>query len=190
MPVERDVARSFWHRPSLALHGFAITALLFVYVAVRVFWWYDSASPDWWRDSALQVVLDNDIADGVFKLLAWAGACTIVVAWLHRASPRCAWRILGFTRDAHHGVRFGLVATLPLAVAVLTTGAHAQNAGVVIGTALLGPFAEEVLFRGFLFRELHQHARWPLGWAIGVSALAFGFAHVPHLDVLAVDAMR
>jgi membrane protease YdiL (CAAX protease family) len=41
---------------------------------------------------------------------------------------------------------------------------------------ILGPFAEEVLFRGFLFNQLRR--RWSLGWAIGVSSLAFGLSHV------------
>jgi membrane protease YdiL (CAAX protease family) len=53
---------------------------------------------------------------------------------------------------------------------------------VLVGTVMLGPLAEEVLFRGFLFNQLLTRARWPLAWAIGVSAMVFALAHVRNLD--------
>jgi membrane protease YdiL (CAAX protease family) len=53
---------------------------------------------------------------------------------------------------------------------------------VLVGTVMLGPLAEEVLFRGFLFKQLLTRARWPLPWALGVSAVVFALAHHPFVD--------
>ena len=51
----------------------------------------------------------------------------------------------------------------------------------VVGDAVLGPLAEEVLFRGFLFGLLVQVARWRLSAAILFSAVSFGLAHEGNL---------
>lgn len=43
---------------------------------------------------------------------------------------------------------------------------------------MFGPFAEEVLFRGYLFRQLYRRAGWSFIAAVAVSAIFFGLAHV------------
>src|SRR6185295_6713538 len=47
--------------------------------------------------------------------------------------------------------------------------------------------AEEVLFRGWLFRQLARHCGWPPVVALLLSAFAFGLAHVPNLAYLLLD---
>lgn len=52
----------------------------------------------------------------------------------------------------------------------------AGSVGSVVTTCILAPVLEEMLFRGVLLRSfLHQLPRW---YAISVSALFFGFAHL------------
>lgn len=54
---------------------------------------------------------------------------------------------------------------------------------IAVGVVLLGPLAEEMLYRGVLFGALDKHLpAWP---AIGLSGLAFGLTHVePFVVVL------
>lgn len=52
----------------------------------------------------------------------------------------------------------------------------AAMAALVVATVGAAPLAEEVFYRGVLFRWLA--ARMPLGWAVAVSALVFGAAHL------------
>lgn len=176
-------------RRSVASHGVAIASLLFVYGAVRLYWWYDAISPRWSASAGAWRFLDSSTADGFVKALLWIGLSAIVVSVLRWSPPWKAAAFLGFTNGSTRGVIFGLLATAPLAVAVLATGSRFTGVDPILGTALLGPLAEEVLFRGFLFRQLHQHARWPVGWAIAVSAIAFGVAHVPHFDVTFINGI-
>jgi membrane protease YdiL (CAAX protease family) len=56
-------------------------------------------------------------------------------------------------------------------------------ADLVVGSAILGPFAEELLFRGLLFRQLVSRARWSVTASVIVSSLAFGLAHIRNIDL-------
>jgi membrane protease YdiL (CAAX protease family) len=58
-----------------------------------------------------------------------------------------------------------------------------------LAEVLIGPFAEEVLFRGLLFRQLYRRARRSPLRAMVVSALVFGFAHLASLD-LGMSSLR
>lgn len=158
----------------------AIAALLFVYVLVRVFW---SLDEEYWR------VLTAAATGGWFKIAIWVVPSVLAVALLRRISPRAALGALGLDAAIGPGLVFGLVTTLPLALAVALGPHHLVGRTALLNTALLGPLAEEVLFRGFLFRTLYQQARWPLGWAVLASAVAFGAAHVSHLDVLILNTV-
>jgi membrane protease YdiL (CAAX protease family) len=150
----------------------AAGAIFFTYAAARGFWWTSAQS---WR------VLDDVWFEGLLKTLVWVGPAVLVLILIRRLTLHEAWRELGLEASVVRGYGFGLLATLPMALAVPFGQVHAIDPAVFAGTVLLGPFAEEVLFRGFLFRQLLTRARWPLGWAIGVSAVAFALAH--HRDV-------
>jgi membrane protease YdiL (CAAX protease family) len=43
----------------------------------------------------------------------------------------------------------------------------------------VGPLVEELLFRGVLLSALQ---RWHVGWAVSISSMAFGLAHLPGLQ--------
>ena len=96
---------------------------------------------------------------------------------LARASLHDAWRGLGLGGPVARGFGFGLVATIPMALATFVNRAYLPDLDDLVGTVLFGPFAEEVLFRGFLFAVLWRRARWPWPVALAVSSVAFGLAH-------------
>jgi membrane protease YdiL (CAAX protease family) len=153
-------------------HGSAILALFVVSAAVVAFWLCD-ARPWPWMDSAVNA--------GLLKIALWVVPVVFAVAALHRASVGKAISALGLTEQPVPGIAFGVAATVPMGMAALTTGLSHTSTDILLGAAVLGPFAEEVLFRGFLFHELLRRARWPVGWAVLTNALCFGAAHVTAL---------
>jgi len=192
----------------------ALLAFLFVFVATALYWWFDLrpwafAPPVYaWRDTLsaggrgpvwlfwlhgpdVWRGLDPAIAPALFKVLVWVAPSLLVVGLADRAGLGAALRHLGLDRRLAAGIGFGLVATAPLAFFALRSGVHRLDLDLLLGTAVIGPLAEEVLFRGFLFRELVARGRWPVSWAIAGSALAFGVAHSPHLDAAsALEVLR
>jgi membrane protease YdiL (CAAX protease family) len=150
----------------------AAVAILFTYAAARTFWWLSNQS---WR------LLDDVWFEGLLKTLVWVGPAVLVLILIRRLTLHEAWRELGLDGSAIRGFGFGLLATVPMVLVLPFGQLYGIDPAVFAGTVVLGPFAEEVLFRGFLFRQLLTYARWPLGWAIGVSAVAFALAH--HRDV-------
>jgi membrane protease YdiL (CAAX protease family) len=89
------------------------------------------------------------------------------------------------------GVRLALAATLPMVAIASSSLGFRVNIESLISVAILGPFAEEVLYRGFLFQQLWKRARWPV-WAAALgSALVFALAHHKDLDeVVALGVLR
>jgi membrane protease YdiL (CAAX protease family) len=151
----------------------AAGAILFTYLAARAFWWV-TGEP--WR------ILDVVWIEGLLKGLVWVIPAVLVLIAVRRLSLHEAFSELGLDSSAARGYGFGLVATMPMVVALPFGSAYPVDPAVLVGTVLLGPFAEEVLFRGFLFKQLLARARWPLAWAIGASAVVFALAHVRSLD--------
>lgn len=149
-----------------------ILPVLFVYVATRAFWW--ATSEPWFWDTLLWM--------DIVKVAMWVPASILMVKVLRRGTWRETLGELGLTDPAWHGTRLALAATLPMAAMILSSyrvGFHPES---LLGAALLGPFAEEVLYRGFLFQQLWHRARWPV-WAAALgSALVFALAHHPNLD--------
>jgi membrane protease YdiL (CAAX protease family) len=146
----------------------SIVAALVAYLAVRGFWL---------GVENVRAIAESPFFEGFWKLLVWVGPCLIAAMALARASLHEAWRDLGLGGPAARGFVFGLIATIPMALAALLNRPHLPNFDALVGTVLFGPFAEEVLFRGFLFTALWKHARWPWPAALAVSSVAFGFAH-------------
>jgi membrane protease YdiL (CAAX protease family) len=146
-----------------------ILPLVFVYLATRAYWWA-TAQPWVWRGP--------DWIDGVVKLGVWVVPAILLTALLRRGSLRGSLGDLGLTRPAWRGVVLAAAATLPMA-ALLSVSPLVM--APLVGSVVLGPFAEEVLFRGFLFQQLLTRARWSLGWAALVSAAAFAVAHYKDL---------
>ena len=148
-------------------------ALLIVYAAVRLFWFGAVARP----------VADSAFFEGLLKVIVWVPPSLGVMMVWARASLHEAWRQLGLHAPVAPGWVFGAIATLPMALAALLRGPWLPDLDDLVGTVLLGPFAEEVLFRGFLFTVLWRRVGWSWPVALTISAAAFGLAHVWRFDL-------
>ena len=107
------------------------------------------------------------------------------LAWLGlTASPLPALRVIGLAVLPAYLV-FAL--TQPLNRAVVGFG--------VLYLAFIGPFAEEVVFRGVAFGLLRRVAGWPFWAAAGMPAVVFGLGHAnpfhgaPSLDEIMTFAI-
>ncbi len=156
--------QAFLFRPAVV----SILALVVTYLAVRLFW---SGVEN------IRAIGDSPFLEGLWKLLVWVGLCLAAAMALARASLHDAWRDLGLGGPIARGFGFGLVATIPMALAAFINRSYLPDLDDLVGTVLFGPFAEEVLFRGFLFTVLWRRARWPWPVALAVSSVAFGLAH-------------
>jgi membrane protease YdiL (CAAX protease family) len=162
-PVDRAVRHPWRALSAIALAG----------VAVVVFWLCD-AQPWPWMDSAVNSAL--------LKVAIWAAAAVAAIMAFDRTDLANAIARLCLIEQPLSGVAFGIAATMPMGLAALTTGLSSAGTDLILGAAVLGPFAEELLFRGFLFQYLHRRAQWRVVWAVLVSALAFGAAHLTALN--------
>jgi membrane protease YdiL (CAAX protease family) len=144
-----------------------------VYMLVRAFWMV-SERPWAGRSAAIETLL---------KIALWVIPCLLVLAIAARQSPRAAWRDLGLRGSPWRAVGFALAATLPMALALALTPVISPDFDLLLDSAVVGPFAEEVLFRGFLCLQLVYRAGWRIGSAIIVSSAMFALAHLPHIDL-------
>ena len=156
-------------RDTVGRHGAVVFACALVVVLVSAFWVCD-AQPWRWMDSSVNA--------GLLKISLWVLPSIAVVMWAQRVGVRRALDELRLTSRPLAGAALGLAATIPMGMAALTTGVVPPTTDFLLGAAVIGPFAEEVLFRGLLLQALVRRGRWSAGWAILASALLFGAAHV------------
>ena len=136
-----------------------------------------------WIVGQLDVLqLSQEWAEGVLKLVVWVVPSVLVAFFMWGRSAGGALEELGLRSNPVTGYAFGLAAAVPTLIAWPVVGARPLVASAIVGSVLLGPLAEEVLFRGLLFRQLYRcGGQRPLR-AMTVSALAFGFAHLANID--------
>jgi membrane protease YdiL (CAAX protease family) len=126
--------------------------------------------------------IDPDLVEALLKVGFWVVPSALAVRVLQRVGYGRVVAELGLRRRVVAGYGLGLAAMLPMAVLVAAVGPSYFRVVSFAGIALVGPFAEEVLFRGFLLRQLYRRCGWPPVWAIVASALAFGLAHLSNVD--------
>jgi membrane protease YdiL (CAAX protease family) len=161
------------YRPWLSL-----LAWLLVVGVVRAFWLID-VPPRW-------LALDETAIDGLLKVGLWVAPPLVFLMLLVRQPIGRAWRELGLASPPVRGYAFGALATVPMALVLPFAPRLTAEAQQLVSTVVVGPFAEEVLFRGFLLAFLVRRAGWSLPVALVVTSLAFGLAHVPqsHFGIL------
>ena len=133
--------------------------------------------------------LELGLAEGLLKVLLWVVPCVAAVMIADRVSLHESWRALGLDDEPMRGYRFGLLASLPMAGVVFFAALGRLDSDELVGSVILGPFAEEVLFRGFLFRRLHDASGWQPNAAIAASAALFGLAHIGTPGTNALDVV-
>ena len=116
--------------------------------------------------------------ESLLKLALWAVPSILIVGFMWRMPPVEALRELGLAANPLAGIALGLVTLIPVVVLWTQVQLSAVSAGAIVGTSLVGPFAEEMLFRGLLFRQLLRRGGRSVIWSMAVSALVFGSAHL------------
>jgi membrane protease YdiL (CAAX protease family) len=116
--------------------------------------------------------------ESLLKLALWAVPSILIVGFMWRMPPVEALRELGLATNPLPGLALGLLTLIPLVVLWTEARLSIVSAGAMVGTSLVGPFAEEVLFRGLLFRQLLRRGGRSVIWSMAVSALLFGSAHL------------
>ena len=116
--------------------------------------------------------------ESLLKLALWAVPSILIVGFMWRMPPVEALRELGLATNPLPGLALGLLTLIPLVVPWTEARLSSVSAGAIVGTSLVGPFAEEVLFRGLLFRQLLRRGGRSVIWSMAVSALVFGSAHL------------
>lgn len=114
------------------------------------------------------------------------------VAAMWRAGLAQALNELGIVHVSIAGCLSCLLAIVAALCVLLLARAKwtpdSANALIVFG--VVGPFVEEVLFRGFLFRQMRRWAALPFWIAALLSALLFGAVHFDQGDTLANSLMN
>jgi membrane protease YdiL (CAAX protease family) len=123
--------------------------------------------------------LPQAISGPVWKL-GWVLLCFCGLWIAHRLGPRAAVAELGLNRSAARGLGISLLASLPMLAALLFFAPNAPrfDPATMLSSVLVAAFAEELLFRGYLFRQLYRRAGWGFVSAVLVTALLFGLAHI------------
>jgi len=131
---------------------------------------------------AFRVIGEPVEIEGLVKVGLWVGPCIFALALTGPGTRNYEVRELGLHSSPTIGYGFGLFAALPTVVALpFTTTAHLSAIALINGV-VLGPLAEEVLFRGFLMRQLIA-AGWRPVVAVVASAFAFGLAHLANVNL-------
>jgi len=128
------------------------------------------------------VLLSQEWAEGVLKILIWVVPSVLVVGLAWQRSMGGALADLGLQSNPLTGYALGVAAAVPTLIAWPIVGARPLFLSAIVGSVLLGPLAEEVLFRGLLFRQLYRRGGLRPLRAMTVSALLFGLAHLANVD--------
>ncbi len=115
--------------------------------------------------------------------LSWIGLSMVGLVLAHRVTPVGSLVELGLGGSVGTGAGFAFVASLPMLLTfAFTTKPNPSLAlGATLMTSIVSPMSEEVLFRGYLFRQLYRRAGWNFFWAVALTAGVFGLAHFGNL---------
>ena len=98
----------------------------------------------------------------------------------HGRGFRNALRELGMTAPVGRAVIFALLVTTPM-VMVFAFGFHLNSNMTFLSVAVgcfIAPFAEEVIFRAYLFKQLYQRARWGFWLSALIPSVLFALGHI------------
>jgi len=131
------------------------------------------------RLAGLRRFLSDWLFVGAYNLLQVA-SCIAGIIGAHRVRLRAAFEELGLRGSFCRGATFSFVAALPMLLAFwLSSPLNPKMTllSVAVG-CFLAPFAEEVLFRGYMFGQLYRRARWGFWFSAIVPSALFALGHV------------
>jgi membrane protease YdiL (CAAX protease family) len=115
-------------------------------------------------------------------------ALILLTMALRRVGPLGALEALGIVPISLRPVLASLVALLTMTVILLLSNHKGQLPPPVLLVAfgIIGPFAEELVFRGLLFLGLRRWALLPFWLAASLSSVFFGLVHYGQGSTLAI----
>ncbi len=141
-----------------------------------------------WTTWAALLVQFPQLSDGPYlrngvRLLVWVLPTLAFIRWVE-GPP--VWDRLGFRSKAGPGIAYGLVISLVLVPILyfirhgfdLSRFSFPTTAGPWIGPIITAPVAEEILFRGLVFRTLRE--RWGTMAGVLISSVLFALIHLPY----------
>ncbi|MCA1629364.1 MAG: CPBP family intramembrane metalloprotease [Acidobacteria bacterium] len=134
---------------------------------------------DFLRLIGLRRIFQWYVVNGLANLLQIA-ICFFGISLAHHVGLRAAWRELGLRVPVKRAFVFSFIAALPMLLAfALTSNLNRKmSAASVLVGCFIAPFAEEVLFRGYMFRQLYRRARLGFWIAALVPSVLFALVHV------------
>ena len=151
------------------------------YLLVRAFWFVSTVAGR---------PLDSALVEASAKLQLWAAVVVPLGWWIAKRRNLSVAEAFGLGAGAMRGVGFGLAATIPMIAALFLMPLKTFQADLSLGSGIIGPFAEELLFRGFLFGLLWRVVGWSATASILASSLLFGLAHIPNADTALLTLLR
>ncbi|MGH6870655.1 MAG: lysostaphin resistance A-like protein [Rhizomicrobium sp.] len=131
---------------------------------------------------------------GFYDLYIATGFVLVIVAVMAmwRAGPGAALAELGIARLSLLGCASCLAAVAAAYTVLRFAGAKwtPQPADSLVVFGVIGPFVEEVLFRGFIYRQLRRWAGVPFWIAALLASLLFGAAHFDQSNSLSDAVMN
>lgn len=106
--------------------------------------------------------------------------CFLSIAVAHHFGFKKSAEKLGLLSPFKRAMVFALIASLPMLVDfALTSKINSKISILTIGVGcFLAPLAEEVLFRGFMFRQLYQYARLGFWLSALIPSVLFALGHL------------
>lgn len=156
-------------------------------IALSVFALAQALRPLLFRFAAFRSFYDThqwQAGETVWKV-GWIALALLGVMIVHRVGMRTALREIGLGGiGAGRGLAFAFAAALPalLTFAVAFPLVRPIDLWQCAMTGIVSPVSEEVLFRGYLFRQLYARAGWPFWAALLINVVPFALGHLSQAE--------
>ena len=130
------------------------------------------------RLAGLRRILHGWIWVGVANLFQFI-LCVSAIMAAHAVKLKGALEELGLRAPIGRAVAFSFAAAFPMLLAfAVFSPINAKMSVLSVGVGcFLAPFAEEVLFRGCMFRQLYRRARWGFWLSALIPSVLFALGH-------------